>query len=163
MRKVSWLEMIVCLPKSVCSRNYRIRGLPEGEAEVLFDTMSEQGDIILGSQALRVRKHGIASGRWTLEADGEVLAEAVKPSAMSRAIEIHTLGSTFTLRPRSIISNAFEVHHKGNHCGSIHTVHALTRRAVIKCDDSLDTLTQLFAFWMVALMWRRNENAAAAS
>lgn len=155
--------MIACLPKSICSRNYRVRGLPEGEAEVLFDSMTEQGDIILGSQTLRVRKHGMASGRWTLEADGEVLAEAIKPSAMSRLIEIHTLGSTITLQPRSMLSRAFDVHHEANRCGTIHTVHAFTRRAVIECDDSLDTLTQLFAFWMVALMWRRSDNAAASS
>jgi hypothetical protein len=155
--------MIMCLPKSMCSRNYRVRGLPEGEAEVLFDSMTEQGEIILGGQTLRVCKHGIASGRWTLEADGEALAEAVKPSAMSRLMEIRTLGSTLTLQPRSMLSNVFEVHHDGHHCGTVRTMHSFTRRAVIECDDSLDSLTQLFAFWMVALMWRRNENAAAAS
>jgi hypothetical protein len=154
--------MLMCLPKSICDRNYRVTGLPDGVAEVDFDTFSEQGTITIDGEPLRVRKHGAMSGRWTLERDGEVLAEAVKTSAMTRSVEIRTLGVTLNLDAKSAISYEFILSHDGNRCGSIRPMHSLTRRAYVDCDPSIDSITQLFAFWMVALMWRRAEAAAAS-
>ena len=154
--------MLKCLPKSICSRNFRVIGLPEGEAEVDFDSMSEQGTISMAGEKLRVRKHGAMSGQWTLERDGEVLAEAIKPSAMTRRIEVRTLGVTLSLDARSAFSNEFLLSHDGTRCGSIRPMHSFTRRACFECSAPLDSTTQLFAFWMVALMWRRAEQAAAS-
>jgi len=152
--------MVTCLPKSICDRDYRVKGLPEGEAEVLFDMMTEQGSIVIGGETMRVCKHGMTSGRWTLEVDGLVLAEATKPSPMMNCFEIVALGVTFQLSPRLPLSRTYIITCERKRCGEIRPMHAFTRRAVIECDNFIDSPTQLFAFWLIGLMWRRNESVA---
>ena len=159
--------MLTCLPMSLCSGNYRISGAAAGPGTLTFFWMSEQGEIVMGSDTCSVRKHGIASGTWTLELEGKVIARAEKPSAMFRQFDIHFEGRQFELRAISAFARSFELSEGGRQVGTIAPAHAFTRRASVDCEDSVPEWVQLFAFWLVALMWRRAKNssnsAAAAS
>jgi hypothetical protein len=69
-----------------------------------------------------------------------------------------------TLRAVSAMRRGFEiVAADGVIAGRIEPMHAFTRRAYIDCDERVPELIQLFAFWLVALAWRRAKNNSGAS
>ncbi|MEM1305453.1 MAG: hypothetical protein AAGG46_11185 [Planctomycetota bacterium] len=128
--------MIECLPVSLCSWNYVVRG--DGHtAQVDFNWTSEQGAITIGGTRLEVRKHGFASGRWTAELGGEVLAEAHKPSSMSRSFNVQSFtgrspAGPLLLEADSAFSNRFGLHAGGARIATLRTKHVMTRRALIE-------------------------------
>lgn len=154
--------MLTCLPKSLCSRDFRILGASE-EAVVSFNALTEQGSISLGAAEYAIRKHGLMSGRWSLVYEGQTVAEARKPRAMSRSIDVQVAGEQFKLQPQSAFTRAFDLFLEGQAVGVIRPAHAFTRRAFVECRSPLPEEVQLFLFWLAALMWRRDEDTAMAS
>ena len=75
--------MLLCIPQSLCSWDYRVLGVSAGEAALMFDYFTEQGGVMLGGTQFSVRKHGPFSGRWTLEQDDQAVAEANSPARYS--------------------------------------------------------------------------------
>ena len=149
--------MIECLPKSICSRNYTVRGLAGGAASVEYDWVTEQGSINGQQMYYEIRKQGTFSGRWTLEQDGVVMAEGHKPSAMRRRFEVSSQAQNFTLRPESAFTRAFEIVVGERAVGSVRPAHAFTRRATVRCAETIPEHLQIFSFWLVGLMWRRRK------
>jgi hypothetical protein len=147
--------MLTCLPKSLCSWDYRVLGAEAGPAELLFNWFSEQGTIRLGGDEFEVVKHGPLSGHWTLENGGQVIASGQKPSAMFRAYELSMTGVDFTVQPQSAFTRCFDIVFEGRVVGSIRPAHIFTRRAFIECNSQVPELVQLFAFWLTAIAWRR--------
>jgi hypothetical protein len=150
--------MLTCLPKSLCSWDYRVLGAEGGAAELTFSWVSEQGTIRLGADEFEVVKHGPLSGRWTLESGGQVVAVAQKPSAMFRAYELSMAGLDFVVQPQSAFTRCFDIVFAGQAVGSIRPAHLFTRRAFIECNSQVPELVQLFAFWLTAIAWRRAAN-----
>ncbi len=157
--------MISCTPKSLFSGNFVASGLASGSATVEFDWLTEQGRIGGAFSGYEIRKHGAFSGRWTLERAGAVVAEAHKGSAMFRNFVVTGEDVEFTLRPESAFTRAFQIIVDRQVRGCIRPAHAFTRRASIECSARIPEPIQLFAFWLVALTWRRGarNNAAGAS
>ncbi len=159
--------VILLVPRGLCSSNYVAGGLPEGDIEIRYDAFTEQGWIRVGERELRVRKHGMASGTWSLEYDGIELMVGQKASAFSRRMEIQALHGaepegTLYVDPMGVIRSGYTLEMEGRVLGRIEPVHAFTRRTVLTCDPSVGLLPRLFAFWMVGLM-RKRAAAAAAS
>ena len=157
--------MIECLPRSLCSWDFTARGLSSGLATVEYDWLTEQGRIIDAHVAYDIRKHGLFSGRWTLEQAGRVVAEAHKPSAMFRSFEVASEAVHFTVRAESALARCFEITVGQQIVGSIRPAHVFTRRATIQCAGIIPERLQLFAFWLVGLTWRRSasSNSGGAS
>jgi hypothetical protein len=112
-----------------------------------------------------IRKHGVFSGRWTLEQAGMVVAESHKTSAMFRTFEIAGQQALFTVQAESALTRAFEIMLGGQVVGDIRPAHAFTRRVTIRCSDMIPEHLQLFFFCLVALTWRRRarNNSGRAS
>ncbi len=155
--------MIECLPASLCSWNFVVRGFSSGPATVKYDWFSEQGRIDFGGVEYDIRKHGMFSGRWTLERAAVVVAEAHKPSAMFRAFEIRSESVHLLLKAETPFTRAFHLSMGGRTVGSIRPAHAFTRRATIECSGSIPEHVQLFAFWLVGLSWRRSANSSGSN
>ncbi len=147
--------MLTCNPQSLCSWNYRVLGAPSGEALLTFNHLNEQGTITLGGVELAVLKHGWMSGHWSLERNDETYADAQKPSAIYRSFDIRCGDVQLTVKAQSAFSRCFEILVNDSVVGVIRPVHAFTRRASLECSASVPELAQLFAFWLVALTWRR--------
>jgi hypothetical protein len=96
------------------------------------------------------------SGHWSVEEEGKVLAEALKPNALFRAFEIHCDSLDFTAQAPSVFSRGYEIVSEGSVVGTLRTVHAFTRRATIECQQSVPELAQVFAFWLAVITWRRS-------
>ena len=158
--------MLTCLPKFLCSWDFRVTGLASGPADLSFNFFTEQGSISFDGVQMKIRKHGPLSGRWTLEDNGETLAEGHKPSAMFRAFKIRSANAEIELKAASAFARGFQLSKGGSIVGTIRPAHAFTRRAFIDCSLEVPELIQLFSFWLVVVTWRRaanNSNSGAAN
>ena len=153
--------MLTCLPRSICSWNFLVRGTMGGEAGLTFNWFTEQGTIDWNGTEYEVVKHGPFSGHWTLEIPGRVVMNAQKSSAFTRTFELDGSCGPLTLQARSMLTREFEIFDAEKLVGTIVPMHMFTRRAKIftearvDCDSKLSELAQLFAFWLVALTWKR--------
>lgn len=147
--------MLTCLPRAICSWNYIVRGTTGGESQLTFNWFTEQGTIQWGGQEYEVVKHGPFSGRWTLEHHAEALIDARKTSPFTRKYELVCEQQTMILQAQSIFARSFELLEDGVSAGTFTPAHPFTRRATIRCHESIDELTQLFAFWLVVITWKR--------
>ena len=145
-----------CIPKSLCSWDFRISGTSNGSACVAFYRRTEEGSIANGGIELPIRKHGMINGYWILERDGKTFAEARQPNALLRKFEISSGAVRLALKAQSAHSRCYDIHADGQIVGTIRPVHPMTRRAVIACSSSVPELLQLFSFWLAALTWRRS-------
>lgn len=150
--------MLTCLPKSLCSWDYRIRGAAAGDGAVTFNWLSEQGTISLGGVTLNVVKQGWLSGKWTLDSGIGAYATAVKPSALFRSFDVEAGEQKFKVAAASPLGRTFEIATAERKLGTIRPAHPFTRRAFVECDESVSELVQLFAFWLAALTWKRASN-----
>lgn len=156
--------MLMCVPAGICTWNYRVAGGNLGPARLQFDWLTEQGSMIVNGVELRVRKHGSMSGRWTLEQAGEIVAEAYKPSALFRAFELQGYGGQYTLRAISAFARGFELRSGASRVAIVEPVHLFTRRATVTAYEPVHEMVQLFAFWLVVMMWKRAaDNDVAAT
>jgi hypothetical protein len=109
----------------------------------------------IGGVELSVVRHGWMQHSWTLEQQGVVCAEAQKPSAFHRAYEVRSETLDFALRAQSVFGRSFAITVGGEVLGVIRPAHPFTRRAFIECSHEVPEPAQLFAFWLVAISWRR--------
>lgn len=144
--------MILCLPKGICSWNFDLRTSGHS-ASVEFDWMGEQGAMTIDGMPHEVRKHGMFSGQWTLEANSTTLASAQKSNPFTRSFDLTTSSGTVVLRAESAFGRAMLLEGADFH-GLIAPVHPFTRRASIT-GQVPDFRIACFAFWLAALVWRR--------
>ena len=109
-----------------------------------------------------VKKHGFATGQWTLELDGQVVASAQKLSAFKRSFILDTNRGKVSLMAESAFRRRFIV---GGASGLIATIsprNLFTRKAQIEVlDEDLEFPVVVFCFWLVVLCWRRQQSAAS--
>lgn len=150
--------MIRCIPKGICSYNFTLEG--DGcHADLRLDWLLEQGTIEIDGQLFEVRKHGPLSGHWTLESAGRTAVSAQKSNIVTRTFELQDLTAKCTLRAVSAFGRSFRIEKSGEAVVAIKPDHPLTRRATIQTGVSpLACTTLAFAFWLVALMWRRGDS-----
>ena len=157
--------MMTCIPDSIFTWGFQVKGAAEGPAALSFNFFTEQGAIRYGATEYAVQKHGWLSGEWTLENSGGVCARARKPNPLTRKFQIDEEGRTFLLKAR-IMGRSFDILQNESVIGSIQPAHIFTRRSTIDCGPEMSEPGQLFCFWLAALTWRRQareNNAAPAS
>lgn len=147
--------MLTCLPQSLCTWNYRIPNTSTGVAQLNFNFFTEQGEIRLDRQILEVRKHGWTSGHWTLELNGQTLADGQKASPFTRTFEVVAGQQQLTVKAQSAFTRCFNILESDRVHGTIRPKHPFTRRAVIDCSSEVPEGVQLFCFWLVVITWRR--------
>lgn len=123
-------------------------------ASARFNWIDEQGNIAIDGEYHEVRKHGVFSGHWTLEANSTTVASAQKSNVFTRTFELETSSGTVILRAQSAWGCTMLLEGDGFD-GVIAPVHPFTRRASITGQIS-DFRTACFAFWLTVLLWRRD-------
>jgi hypothetical protein len=152
--------MIHCKPKSIFSWDFILDG--EGHhASLDFEWFGEQGAITADGTHFKVRKHGMFSGHWTLDHEGQEIASAQKQSVFTRTFDIQSSSGSLVLRAESPFGNSFRVERSGELLATISRVHLLTRRTIIETiAQKWDFPTISFSFWLVALTWRRSAESS---
>lgn len=147
--------MILCTPRGICSWNYQLDGGSD-QAITEFDWIGEQGRLIINGENHAVSKHGVFSGRWSLDSNRGIVCNAQKSSAFTRSFEISGPSGSAVLSARSAFGRTMVLQGSGVNC-EISPTHAFTRRAVITGHHD-DFRLVAFAFWLTALVWRRAAN-----
>ncbi|MEM6363928.1 MAG: hypothetical protein AAF745_05855 [Planctomycetota bacterium] len=149
------LEMIRCLPRGICSWHFVLHG-ENLQAILQLGALSEQGLITMDGTNFEVQKHGIFSGRWTLNHEGQEVASAQKSTAFTRTFAIQDPSGELVLRAESSFGRSFRLERSNDVIATMRPDHPLTRRATIEIlTEQWDLPTVSFSFWLVVLMWRR--------
>jgi hypothetical protein len=145
--------VLIATPSSIFGWDFDLTGPVSGLAS--FDWLGESGQIQVDGVLYQVVKQGWLSGEWTLERAGEVYARASKTGVFGRAMQIDGAGMTLTLNPHTPFTRSFDIDANGRCVGSVTPDHAFTRRATIDIARTVPAEMQVFAFWLIALLWRR--------
>lgn len=117
----------------------------------------EQGTVTADGVSYRVKKHGFASGFWTLETREGVYASAQKCNPLTRSFDVEAPEFKFELKAQSPFTRAFNLLRRDKVIAKIRPNHPFTRSSLITANPKELSITTLaFSFWLVTLMWKRN-------
>jgi hypothetical protein len=155
--------MLEAVPKNVFSTDYIVHIPGRTSAMVDVSLWRDAADLEIEGVSYRFHRERLMSGAFLLERDGVVIAKAVKPSAFRARFEVDFGGRTFVVRMVSVWRRQFGVFSGEQRVGVIRPAGLFTRRALIELPRDWPVAFELFVFWLVLLMWRRQAAAAAAS
>jgi hypothetical protein len=141
-------------------------GAPVGHVE--FRAVREAGAIDIGDERLTIRRDG-AMGLWQLEqhTDGvgtQTIATAEKPSAWRSRVVLHLPGRpAWQVRRPSAWRTAYELTEADRAVGTIRRSGVWRQRVQAEIPDDVPVSQQLFTLWMVLLLFRRDDSAAASA
>ncbi|OYP38864.1 hypothetical protein [Rhodopirellula sp. MGV] len=149
------MTQLRCLPKGICSWDYRISG-PQVAAETQSKVFCEGGSITIDGYELTVQKRGMFSGHWTLFDHKLELVNAERESMWRWVLTIESPDHRYRFKPSSAFKRTFMLERESGECATtIAPDHAFTRRATITLhDQDVETPVALFAFWLAAHFWR---------
>ncbi|MBM4027524.1 MAG: hypothetical protein FJ280_19275 [Planctomycetes bacterium] len=136
----------------------------EGELLAGFDMawLREGGTFTYGGREYHLTREGLWSGEFLLMSQQQVLARATKESAFVRRFLVRSGDRALALEPASPFTRRFQLLENGAVIGSIVPEHWFTRACTLQFPDDLPVPLQVFLFWLVVLMWRRDANTGAA-
>jgi len=155
--------MIQARPKHLFSWGFDL--LLDDGSTVSFDMawLREGGRFTWAGAEYEMAREGPWSGDFLLTAEGQVLARATKASIIGRSFVVRLDHREFALRAASWLSKRFELIEGDRAVGGVTPDHFFTRSCTAEFPEDLSVPVQVFLFWLVILMWRRQNNAAAAS
>jgi hypothetical protein len=153
--------MIEAVPKSAFSKDFILRSGNGELAELDVSGWRESAEFELEGVLHRLYRES-PLGDFVLERDGTVIARATKPSAFRATFRLQVSGHDLTLRKISVWRRDFGVFDGEEMVGRIAPVKWYGRRAAVEVPEHWNLALEIFLFWLVLLMWRR-ENAAAAA
>jgi hypothetical protein len=153
------IRVIECRPKGFLSRSYALEG--DGcQATLKTDWLTEQGEILIDGKQFIIRKHGVFSGHWSLEVDGQEYASAKKNTLFKRTFDISGPMGELRLVAESMFTRCFRLESMGEKIATMRPNHMFTRHARIEIGAAdFDDMTISFAFWLVLISWRRSQGS----
>ena len=151
--------MLTCVPHSVFSWNYSVSGLASGVAQVGFPLLFGEGRIAVDGVEFAVRTQGWGRAHWSLERGGTIVAVAVKRGVLRPSFDVDCDGRAYVLKPQGLVGRGYDLHAGDALVGTIEPEHPLTRKARVDCGGEVSETVQLFAFWLVAAIWRSNSDS----
>jgi hypothetical protein len=124
----------------------------------------ERGALVIDGVSYAVVREGLVSSDFRMTGpDGRVVATASKPSLFRRRFDVVAGSHTVTLQARSAWGRTMDVLLDGRPAGTVTPAGMWTRRASADLPDTLPRPVQVFILWLVLLLWKRDEDHAAAS
>lgn len=153
--------MMTCT-KRLFSWDFRVKGASAEDTEIVFNTFQQQGCVYLGDQEYPIYKHGKLVANWTMESDGTVLAEALRPNPLFRRFDVKSFDLQYKLQARSTLGRTFDLLVDEQPIVEIRPAHPFTYRSTIQSKGEVHELVQLFAFWLAALTWKRQAETTSS-
>jgi hypothetical protein len=137
----------------------------DGELLTGFDMawLREGGQFTWDGTEYQLSREGLWSGDFLLLTGDEVRARATKESAFERTFVVRLDERALRLEAASVFSRSFRLSEHGVMIGRVTPDHFFTRACTLDVPGDLPVPVQVFIFWLVVLMWRRADSAAAAS
>lgn len=125
--------------------------------------MWERATITIDGASYAGAREGKMSGQFYLEANGNRLATAAKPSTRGRRFTVQVGDRTLTLQAASTFGRSFILTEHDVQIGGIIPLGWLSRkwRAEFPADLALEA--QVFLIWLVIILWRRAQAAIVAT
>ena len=154
--------MLEAIPKNVFSTNYVIRVPGRTPAMLDVSLWRERAELEMDGAVHRFYREHLLGGAFLLERAGVVVARAVKPSAFRARFDVEIGGRPFIVRKTSIWRRHFGVFSGEQQIGAVRPAGFFTRRALIELPADWPLAHEVFVFWLVLIIWRREAAAAAA-
>lgn len=151
--------MIVGAPYNLLSWNYFLKG--QGH-QAYWDQKwtSEQCSILIDEEYFEIKKHGVASGKWSLNKGDMLHSSATKRSAWKRTIDIDSPMGSLLLASNGAFRRSFFLALDGRVIATISPRRAFSWKAELDIlVEEYDFPTMAFAFWLVITLWRRGEGS----
>ena len=147
--------LLIATPRSIFSWSFDLHRGDELVAHIDMAWLREAADVFIGGQDYTFLRESILQGTFALKQGDEVLARAQKTSIFSRSFEVEIAGGGSTLRPVWIWGREFALYNGDLQVGRIYPQTWFRWTAVIDLPDGLTLPEQVFLYWLVLVMWRR--------
>jgi hypothetical protein len=135
-------------------------GQPLGTIDI--SAWRERGELTVAGQTFGIARKGFIASDFRLEAGGSTVATATRPSVLRREFAVTFSGRTLRVRPRSAWSRALMVQEGDREVGAVTPRSLWSRRATATLPDTLPVPVRMFVLWLALLIWKRDDDAAAA-
>lgn len=153
--------MITAVPKGVFSSGYSL-DQPHGRVgELEVSGWREKAELATTEGRFRLYRERTFSGAFVMEREGQVVARAVKPSALRAEFRLAIGGREFTLRRRGLFG-PFTLAEGDVAVGTVRRAGVFTRRTYIDLPDDWSTAVRAYVFWLVLVIWTREAASAGA-
>lgn len=155
--------MIEARPRNFFSRHYSLEAAGQTLAELDASRFKEAAALTFEGAPYRLFREGLFSGDFVLEKDGRPLLRATKLSAFRSQFDFELDGRLYALKRASFFGKTYEVRQSDRVVGSVSRESLFARRAVIDLPAAWPVPQQAFLFWLVLLMWKRQQRSAAGA
>jgi hypothetical protein len=152
--------MIEAVQKGIWRKDFVLHSSDGSLVELDVSTWREKAEFNLQDVPYQLYRES-AFGDFVLERDGTVIARATKVSVFREAFHLDVNGHALTVKKISLWRRGFGVYDGEAMVGSVMPRHWYSSDSVIDLPDEWNLALQLFLFWLVLLMWKREAAAAA--
>ncbi|MBC7789816.1 MAG: hypothetical protein H7Z74_07705 [Anaerolineae bacterium] len=153
--------MLEAIPKNIFSTRFQFQQKNELLGELDNSIWREKARVELKDGTYVLYREGRFSGYFLIEHNGRLVARASKPSALRNTFEVEVAGRQLVLRQLSIWKRRFGLFNGDKQIGSIYPLRVVSRHAHIDVPADLPLPIQVFLFWLVFIVWKRQSQAAA--
>jgi hypothetical protein len=154
--------MLEAVPTNIFCRTFRVQQDDRLVGEVSTSIWRDKAQLELEDGTYDLFRERKFSGDFLLEHNGDLIASATKPSVFHNRFEVELPNRNLVLRKLSPLNRRFGLFDGEKQVGSIYPVGLFTRRSKIDLPAEWPLPVRVFLFWLVFLIWKR-QNAAAAS
>ena len=151
--------LLLATPRNIFSWSFEVHRGDELVAHIDMSWFREAAEVSIGGQDYTFSRESILRGTFALRQGDQILARAQKTGVFSRSFEVEMAGSVSTLSAVSTWRREFELRHGGMQIGRIYPQSWFRWTAVIDLPDGLSLPEQVFLFWLVLVLWRRQANS----
>jgi hypothetical protein len=155
--------MMEARPRNFFSRHFTLEAQGQPLAELDASRFKEAAALTFEGEPYRFFREGLFSGDFVLEKAGRPLLSASKLSAFRSQFDFELEGRLYALKRASLFGKTYEVRQSDRAVGSVSRASLFSRRAVIDLPATWSVPAQAFIFWLVLLMWKRQDHSAAGS
>ena len=155
--------MLHATPHGIFSWDFTLSKDGVALAEIDMSWFRERAEVKIGEQTYTVYRESVMQGTFALQSGDQVLAQAQKVGAFTRAFEVNFAGRQLELKALSAWKRQFGLFENGAQIGHIGPTNWLRRKAVIDLPGDIPLPVQVFLFWLVVILWRRAAGSAAAA
>jgi hypothetical protein len=155
--------MLRAAPRSWFSNTYLIAEDGVSVAALNLAVFREAAALRIDGDEYRLYREGWASGDFVLERNGAIVVRAAKPSAFRNLFEIDYNGQRFRLQRESAWRREFGLYRGEGRIGVLAPEGMWSRVAQGELPAELPLAVRAFIIWLMLLIWRRNDSAAASA
>jgi hypothetical protein len=158
--------MLEARPVGIFSRDFDIEAAGQRIATLHVSRWKEAAALAFEGRSYKLYREGVLSGAFLLELEGQVVARAVKPSVFRSRFELELDSRSYSLERASVFGKTFRLSAGDAGGGTIQRAALFTRKTAIDLPPDWPIPVQVFAFWLVLVIWnrqRRSGGAAAAA